>query len=825
MRALRLTTVGAVAACRLLAIDVPLAAPPGFEENRGQFPPDVAYAFRPWAYLTNHSLELTPEALSIQFEGANPATVLEPSATLAYTVNVYSGAKAVTGIRRFGQVRYANLYPGIDLVFPSASTLTWRFIVQPGANLASIILNYGDAHVTTEITGDTGLVLWFKFSRMGQNSAAYQGTVPVGVHYKELGGNRYGFTLDAYDPTLPVTIETTLPLSGTGPSKPTVVAPSGALYAEGAEPALFETCAADGVPKQCFDATVYRYSPAGTPAWITYLTGRSDDRANALTVDSNDSAYIAGDTASPDFPTTALPDQPQTDGFAAKLDRDGHLVYSTYIGGPVDDSANQIHTDASGNAYIAGPCSNGLPVTAGALKATPCTSLPYYSQWFGYLAKIDRNGGLAYLTYLPETPSTFVVDPEGNVYIGGRSDSGNAYVAKLDPTGSTLTYSFTYSHYGAADVESLALDANRNVWFDGHSVDTGSRYSGYLAKLSADGSKILYESRFLGGEIAMDPAGRLVALSRDVPATVHTAGGVLTSACGSATVSLLDASGTVLLNRPDNEARGISVGLLLTGYPKGISIVAVQPATRPDAACVLNSASLAIPNVIAPGEIITVFGLGIGPVTGQAATLDASGRVPDTVAGVRVLFDGAAVPVLYADSGQINAIAPFSLAPGSTTLVEVEVQGHRAPAIAVAVKDTVPSLFTQDGSGQGRVLAFNQDATLNSPENPAKLGTIVTLFATGTGVTSPASEAGAIAQSIDARPAQIPAVVLYGKTGGIPLTAVYAGPSPGSITSVTQFNLRLPESIPFAEYSYSPSAWPIAFLDTALEFATISIAP
>jgi uncharacterized protein (TIGR03437 family) len=109
--------------------------------------------------------------------------------------------------------------------------------------------------------------------------------------------------------------------------------------------------------------------------------------------------------------------------------------------------------------------------------------------------------------------------------------------------------------------------------------------------------------------------------------------------------------------------------------------------------------------------------------------------------------------------------------------------------------------------------------TLNSPANPATLGSIVTVFATGTGVTSPASVEGAVATSTEVRPVEQVAVAL----GGIPAQTVYAGPSPGSLTSITQINLRLPDTLPSGQ-DYTPSAWPIQIAAGRLtEIVTIAL--
>jgi uncharacterized protein (TIGR03437 family) len=118
----------------------------------------------------------------------------------------------------------------------------------------------------------------------------------------------------------------------------------------------------------------------------------------------------------------------------------------------------------------------------------------------------------------------------------------------------------------------------------------------------------------------------------------------------------------------------------------------------------LNAASLSVPNQVAPGEIVTVFGVGIGPRGGIVSELNDQGEVPDALDGLRVLFNGAAVPVLYGDEGQVNAIAPFSLQSGTTASLEMEYQGQRTPAVPVAVVDSQAELFSLDGSGSGSAL-------------------------------------------------------------------------------------------------------------------------
>jgi hypothetical protein len=92
-----------------------------------------------------------------------------------------------------------------------------------------------------------------------------------------------------------------------------------------------------------------------------------------------------------------------------------------------------------------------------------------------------------------------------------------------------------------------------------------------------------------------------------------------------------------------------------------------------------------------------------------------------------VLFNGEPAPILYAQNGQVNAIAPFTLIPGTPVTVEVEYNGSRT-SVTATVESVRPQIFTLDGSGSGQAAILNQDGTVNGPQNPARTGSIVSLF-------------------------------------------------------------------------------------------------
>ena len=110
----------------------------------------------------------------------------------------------------------------------------------------------------------------------------------------------------------------------------------------------------------------------------------------------------------------------------------------------------------------------------------------------------------------------------------------------------------------------------------------------------------------------------------------------------------------------------------------------------------------------------------------MAASFDASGGLPNLLGGSEVRFDGIPAPIFYTQAGQINVQAPYTIAGQQATRVEVLFQAKSAARSDLGVVEAAPALFP---------LALNQDAGSNSAAAPAPRGTIVTLFATGEGLT------------------------------------------------------------------------------------------
>ena len=120
---------------------------------------------------------------------------------------------------------------------------------------------------------------------------------------------------------------------------------------------------------------------------------------------------------------------------------------------------------------------------------------------------------------------------------------------------------------------------------------------------------------------------------------------------------------------------------------------------------------------------------------------------------------------------------------------------HRAGAGELAVPDRrrVAGLFTVDGSGSGQVVALNQDGSLNNGANPAKAGSVVTLYATGQGFISGMPPDGAPAQGI-IETSQTPQVFI--NSGFVtPGDVQYSGLAPGFV-GLWQINVKIPSDVP-----------------------------
>jgi uncharacterized protein (TIGR03437 family) len=193
---------------------------------------------------------------------------------------------------------------------------------------------------------------------------------------------------------------------------------------------------------------------------------------------------------------------------------------------------------------------------------------------------------------------------------------------------------------------------------------------------------------------------------------------------------------------------------------------------------------------VAPGEIITIFGSGLGPATGADAVLDSAGRIATSLAGATLTFDGIPAPLLYVQANQINAIVPFEVAGKQQTVVGLQYKGAVVTPTTLLVAQSVSGIFTTAGPGT-QIAALNQDGTLNSPANPAVRGSIVSMWATGLGLLSESYADGEIVSGPLGTVLDPPQIsVQY-----LPAEVQYLGQAPGLVAGAVQINLVVPAGV------------------------------
>jgi uncharacterized protein (TIGR03437 family) len=195
---------------------------------------------------------------------------------------------------------------------------------------------------------------------------------------------------------------------------------------------------------------------------------------------------------------------------------------------------------------------------------------------------------------------------------------------------------------------------------------------------------------------------------------------------------------------------------------------------------------------ISPGEIVVLYGSGLGPNVLALSQLDANGLVSNSLAGTRVLFNGVPAPIVYAWNTQVAAAVPYGIS-GSTAQVIAEYQNQISAAATVQVAPASPGLFTLDQSGKGQAVALNQDGTnaINGAANPIQIGKSIALFVTGVGQTSPAGVDGQLGSA----PLPVPALPLTVTIGGAPATVTSKSAIQGVIAGVMLVIAQVPTGI------------------------------
>jgi uncharacterized protein (TIGR03437 family) len=509
----------------------------------------------------------------------------------------------------------------------------------------------------------------------------------------------------------------------------------------------------------------------------------------AVTADASGNVYVTGSTSDASFPVTTdayqtKPPRNDTFGtasyaFLSEISPSGdQLLYSTYFG---DDATyciggsaclgafgrtagTAIAVDAAGAVVIGGnTTASSLPTTAGAL-ATTCSCS--YRNSAGFVARFQPGGvqQLRWSTFLttsnlpPPYQDSFAlsglaIDPAGNVIVGGSGPNGlpatpgalqpsletnaNAgFLAKLNNTGTAAIWGTYFGGNRVTRVSALRVDAQGRVLFSGLTLnafqptDGSSSSLPYVTRLANDGATLVdYYEGPVGQDLAITSAGGFAALGESL--WIETA-------------------------NPGPSLLGMT-----------------------------NSAGGGYSSTIVRSELVTLYGIGIGPATPINGQVQ-NGAFTSSLGGYQVLVDEVAAPLLYADSTQMNIVVPRGIGAAAHIQIVTPAGTVDGPILSVPYS-AVPAVFHDRQTGL--VSALNQDGSINSPSNPAKPGSVVTVFVSGGGANDFADGAMVPMGIYNAL-----TTVWAGNSRSFEV--VFAGDAPGWVAGIMQINLRLPDSLP-----------------------------
>ena len=519
----------------------------------------------------------------------------------------------------------------------------------------------------------------------------------------------------------------------------------------------------------------------------------------------------------------------------------GTIGYSGDNGPATSAQLNQpggVAVDAAGNVYIADTVNNRIRKVANGVISTVAGN-----GTLGYSGD-DGPATSAQLSW----PAGVAVDSAGNLYVADQNNNrirkvSNGVITTVAGNG-TPGYSGDNGPATSAKLygpKGVAVDSAGNLYI----ADTSNQrirkvLNGVIATAAGNGPDLYGNGGYSGDNgpatsarlnqpwgVAVDFAGNLFIADYGNNRIRKVSNGVITTAINWSYPQgvAVDAAGNLFIADNYGRISKLSNGVITTvagtgmqGFsgdngpatgaqlssPVGVAVEAAGNVYVADfgnnrirvlvpfqfIAAVTNAASN-LPGSISPGEIVVLYGSGIGPAQLVKAAPGSDGSYGTQLANASVSFNGIPAPMIYAWASQTAAIVPYGIT-GAFAQVTVTYQDRTSQAFPVSMASSAPGIYTYDSSGKGPAAAINQDGvTVNTAATPTKIGDIISLYATGEGQTTPAGVDGKAASV----PYPYPNLPVTATVGGQDAPVKYAGGAPGLVAGLMQVNIQIPSGI------------------------------
>jgi uncharacterized protein (TIGR03437 family) len=513
-------------------------------------------------------------------------------------------------------------------------------------------------------------------------------------------------------------------------------------------------------------------APDGMPANASWLIA-----PNAITVDHNGTLYISE-------PANCTIRQVGSDGVLSTLAGTGECS-SSATAGPVAT------TGLTAISSLAVDSKNRIYAADGSVGPVGATFLNQANIYV-----ISPGGTVAAVPgspFPPGPPARLAVDSEDRLYILTSTN-----VLRVPP-GSAPEIFLAALPPGPYNFAAIAIDAADNIYL----MDVRNDVVLVFGQDGRNSTGLPTRSSPLA--IASDPSGNLwEAGSLGIAEANSTLLRDVNPATGS---GFFGDGGPFALVRVSSPA-GLSFApngdlyILDTGNRRVRKTSGSPPKNAPliNSGGIVNALSLK-GGAVAPGEMISIFGSNLGPPILSTYSPN-NNSVPQVLGNVTVYFNQYAGRVAAAVSGQINVFVPYEVVDFTAVEIIVDIDGARSPAVTVPVTASFFGLATADASGHGQGAILNQDGSYNGKASPASRGSIVTLFGTGEGLSTPLLPDGALTI---ATPFSVPVAPVAVAIGGITADLLYAGAAPFLPAGVLQVNVRIPDDAPTGDIAITVS--------------------